>query len=161
MAVMQAQLSTDLLIAGASDVFETMVFMAVEPATDERRIQGPATQGIVSFTGPIEGCLTVCFSDACAAEVAANMLGLSRPNLLSPEMLDDAVGEITNMVMGTVKTATDMFGAVQISTPSIVHGRRLSHELSGRPNRIDAVVMIDDRYPAELSLLWRERFESA
>ena len=52
---------TDALMDGAREVFETMMFMTVEPCTDpEQSIGGTTLLGSITFTGAVEGCLAVC-----------------------------------------------------------------------------------------------------
>jgi CheY-specific phosphatase CheX len=95
----------DALLNGAKEVFETMVFMALEEATEQSPDinNNEALLGTITFKGTLEGCLGVCCSPQCAKAIAANMLGLESSDTLGENDINDAIGEIANMVMGAVK----------------------------------------------------------
>ena len=94
----------DALLDGAREVFETMVFMAMEESSDDTASLGDTTLlGSITFKGDLEGCLGVCCDEPCARTIAANMLGMPAGDELSENDVSDAIGEIANMVMGAVK----------------------------------------------------------
>ena len=121
----------DALLDGAKEVFETMVFMTLEESAEESPdINDEALLGTITFKGNLEGCLGVCCSPQCAKMVAANMLGMESTESLSEGDVNDAIGEIANMVMGAVKSRIqEQVGNVEVSIPSVVQGCRLRNSL--------------------------------
>ncbi len=161
----------DALLDSAREVFETMVFMAMEGAGEDTTSLGETTLlGSITFKGRLEGCLGVCCDESCARTIAANMLGTPSPDELSENDISDAMGEIANMVMGAVKARIQKdVGTIEVSIPSVVQGRelRMGPQLPniavGNPNslgegsgQVKVRVNIEEQYRAEFSLLYRE-----
>ncbi len=148
----------DALLEGAKEVFETMVFMDLEESSEsEQKIEGDTLLGSITFKGNIEGCLAICCGVSCAKTIAANMLGRDPDEEISQDYICDAVGEVTNMVMGSVKSRIqNSIGNINVSIPTVVSGRKLENSLSDGASKILVKVNIDDEYIAEFSLLYRE-----
>jgi chemotaxis protein CheX len=148
----------DALLDSAREVFETMVFMAMEDSRDDSTSLGEASLlGTITFKGSIEGCLGVCCDHACARTIAANMLGMMSPDEVSENDVSDAMGEIANMVMGAVKARIQNdVGSVEVSIPSVVQGRELKNSLGEGSSQVKIRVSIEEQYRAEFSLLFRE-----
>lgn len=146
------------LLESAREVFETMIFMNIsEDSSGGERIQGDTYLGTITFKGDIEGCLGVTFEEGCAKAVAANMLCLEPDAEVSEEDLADAVGEVANMVMGSVKTRLqDEIGAIEISIPSVISGRILKSNVGDCTTKVLTRVKID-AYEGELSFVARSR----
>ena len=150
---------SDVLLDGTKEIFETMIFMDLEPVENQDRdIEGDSLLGSITFTGDLEGCVSICCSTNSAATIAANMLGLDEPEELSEEEVCDAVGEVTNMIMGSVKARpADIAGNVEVSIPSVVSGRSLESTLGEKASRTSVMVSLSEQHIAELSMFWRNR----
>jgi len=148
----------DALLDSAREVFETMVFMALEASGDDTTSLGETTLlGSITFKGHLEGCLGVCCDEACAQTIAANMLGMLSTDELSENDTSDAIGEIANMVMGALKARIqDHVGSIEVSIPSVVQGRELRNSLGEGAGQVKVRVNIEEQYRAEFSLLYRE-----
>lgn len=148
----------EALLKGASEVFETMVFMDLAEALEpDQRIDGWALLGSITFKGAFEGCLTICCNVDCAKTIALNMLALDSYDAVGEEETCDAIGELTNMLMGSVKARLqDEFGNVEVSIPSVVSGRQLQNNLGDRAVKHLIRINIQDEYVAEISLLYRK-----
>jgi chemotaxis protein CheX len=147
----------DALLSGAREVFETMVFMGLEESGEQAAtLTEEALLGTITFKGKLEGCLGFCCALQCAQTIAANMLGMDSPESLREDDINDAIGEIANMVMGALKTRIqDEVGTIEVSIPSVVQGRQLRNSLGEGSER----VLIEgnlEGHAAELSLLYRE-----
>jgi chemotaxis protein CheX len=153
---------SDVLLDATKEVFETMIFMEVEQSSEPvHRIEGDALLGSITFQGGIEGCLGICCDEACARTIAANMLGLDSEDEISKEDFADAIGEVANMVMGSVKTRLHGdVGDVAVSIPTVVSGRQIESSLADGAKRVPVEVSIEGDYTAEICLLWREASES-
>ena len=150
----------DVLLDGAREVFETMVFMALAQADPEDAdLSNVTLLGSITFKGDMEGCLGVCCDETCARTIAANMLGMDGDEV-GEEDVSDAMGEIANMVMGSVKSRIqDDVGAIEVSIPSVVQGRELKKTHGEGTEMVTAKVSIEEEYRAEFSLLFRLRRE--
>ena len=148
----------EALLEGTKEVFETMVFMAVEECPAEQTsVNEPALLGTITFKGRLEGCLGVCCGQTCARAIAASMLGMTSDQDLGEDDISDAVGEIANMVLGAVKSRVqDEVGGIEVSIPSVVQGRELRNSLGDGSQQMRVRVSIEDEHVAELSLLYRE-----
>lgn len=147
----------EAMLAGAAEVLETMAFMALEEADEAANgCEDMTLLGSITFKGGIEGCLGICCGVDCARTMAANMLGTD-PSELPESDVNDAVGEIANMVMGAIKSRVqDHIGNMEVSIPSVVQGRQMKHSLGETAQEVSATVSIEEEYFARLSLLYRE-----
>lgn len=148
---------TEALLEGSREVFETMMFMTVEPCNDVYdAIEGEEILGSITFKGRIEGCLAICCNLECAGEIAINMLGMEPDEELSDEEVEDAIGEVANMILGAVKTRImDQVGDVQVSIPSVVKGSEMTSSMGEGAEEISVLVNIDEHI-AELHLMYRD-----
>ena len=79
---------TEALLAAAKEVFETMIFMDIEKASDqEAKLEGTMFLGTITFKGGIEGCLSIALEEACGVAVAKSMLCMES---------DDEIGDEEN-----------------------------------------------------------------
>ena len=149
---------SDALLSGAKEVFETMIFMSLEKSSEpDRQIQGDALLGSITFKGNLEGCLAICCNVPCAKTIAVNMLGMDASEELDRGEVCDAIGEVANMVMGSIKSRVkSSIGNLEVSIPSVVSGRQLENNLGDGAGKILVEVSIEDEYIAEFSLLYRE-----
>ena len=92
--------------------------------------------------------------------IAINMLAMSPDDQISDDEIKDALGEIANMVMGTVKTAIQSdLQHLQVSIPVVVTGMDLQNSLGEGTQKISVTVTTSDNYIIELTLLYRESRE--
>jgi len=147
-----------MLIESAKEVFETMVFMDLtEAAEPDQNVEGWALLGTITFKGSLEGCMAICCNIPCARAIAMNMLGIDTSEELTEDDTCDAIGEIANMVMGSVKSRLlENVGNLEVSIPSVISGHELRNSLGEGAEKISVKVNIEDEYVAELSLLYRE-----
>jgi chemotaxis protein CheX len=147
----------EALLDGAREVFETMMFMTVDDAVEEgTQIQGEALLGSITFKGGIEGCLAVSCAMDCAKTIAINMLGMEPGEEVDEDETADAMGEVANMVMGSLKTRIlETVGEINVSIPSVVTGNELISSLGEGSAKIDMMVNIDEM-PAKFSLLYKD-----
>lgn len=149
---------SDAIIAGAKEVFETMIFMDIQETSDpDHKIEGNALLGTITFKGTIEGCFAICCNVTCAKTIAANMLGMDQIDDVGEADICDALGEVTNMIMGSIKARIqDSIGNIDVSIPSVVSGIKLQNSLGDGATRVVIKALIEDEYPAELSLICKE-----
>jgi chemotaxis protein CheX len=149
------------LLEGAKEVFETMIFMDLEePSEISGQIEGDSFLGSITFTNNIEGCLAILCSAPCAETIAANMLGVDTPDEITEEGICDALGEVTNMVMGSIKSRLQTDGTeLQVSIPTVTRGQNLASSLGHRASKVFVKVNTEDEHIIEFSFLYRESVE--
>ena len=110
-----------LINDAAQEVFELMVGVKLALADKSGTDHGGVT-AMLGFAGEPCGVFSVrCCWDAAAA-IAGRMLG-SAPQDLPADQVCDALGEICNMVAGSIKTRLSDDGAgCMMSIPSVVRG---------------------------------------
>ncbi len=151
----------EALLSGAKEIFETMIFVNLEETDEtEEIIEGDSILGSITFKGGIEGCLVICCSTPCAQTIAVNMLAMEPNAELSEAEINDAIGEVTNMVMGGVKSRIlEAAGNLEVSIPMVTTGRGLQNSLGDGAIKTLVKVKFENEYTAELSMLYRESSE--
>ena len=118
-----------LLSASITDVFATMFDMeAKSAAVQNLRANGElVVAGSVGFVGAANGMVYIFFGAGFAQELADRFLGSDEPGSSSEEMVNDVVGELSNMVVGGVKSQLcDLGFSCVLTIPSVMRGRNLS-----------------------------------
>jgi len=148
----------EVVFDGAKEVFESMVFLPLEPSDSTEPTPEEATLlATITFTGTLQGHLSVSCSRLAARAIAAGMLCMESADELADEDVVDAMGEIANLVMGSVKTRVQgEVAALDLSIPSVVEGREIKSRPGEGAVRVAVPVMIGSDHPAEFSLLYRQ-----
>jgi len=112
--------------AATSEVFTTMLGMEVSSDGEVTRTEANSpSSGVVSLIG-LAGSWVGTGSLVCSAALACKLSALflmSEFEAVNDEVLD-AVAEITNMILGNVKTTLEeRLGAMGLSTPTVIYGR--------------------------------------
>jgi chemotaxis protein CheX len=84
--------------------------------------------GNVGFVGDVDGIVYLCMSDEFATYAVGEILGMSAAEVefSGPEILKDAIGEVTNMTVGGFKNALcDVGFPCKLTLPTIVRGTNL------------------------------------
>ncbi|TFG89111.1 MAG: chemotaxis protein CheX [Candidatus Atribacteria bacterium] len=146
----------DALVSGAKEVFETMIFIDLVQAAPDQRIQEDSLLASITFQGDIEGCMAICCSMDCGKIIACNMLGMEPCSELSEEEVSDAMGEVSNMVLGSIKARIQKdVGNINVSIPSVVKGRMLENALGAGTSKVVVKFIIDSNQVAEFSLTYK------
>lgn len=146
------------MLDAAREVFETMIFMDIEASADANPpIDGTTLLGSITFRGSLEGCLTICLSEACARVIAANMLGIDNPNEVDEMAIADAIGEVANMTMGSVKhRIQNIYTDIQVSIPTVIAGKQLYPKPGPDFNRSAISTTLDETYPVTFTLFFKQ-----
>lgn len=84
--------------------------------------------GIIGITGDNEGSLSISFSATCICQVVSSMFGETITEV--NEEVEDAVGEITNMISGDARRVLEAKGIVlKAAIPTVIsgHGHTINH----------------------------------
>ncbi len=110
------------------NVLKTMAFTeatAGKPYVKKDQIAGGDVSGIIGITGETEGSLSISFSEPCICYIVSNMFGETITKI--NKEVEDAVGEITNMISGDARRELAEKGLVlQGSIPTVVSGKNHS-----------------------------------
>jgi len=120
--------------ASVQEVFSTMLGLELEDGEARRETTPPQiNEGIVSFIG-LTGSWTGTGSLACSGAMACRLCGLMLATdfpAVNEEVLD-AMAELTNMIVGNVKTdLEEHFGPLGLSIPTVIFGRNFKAKTGG------------------------------
>ncbi len=137
----------ETITRAVQDVFSTMLGQPARPAPppdisedDAIDLASPQVVGTVGFIGAINGLIYLYLDTDFANQCAAHLLGMSTEELadLGDEAVNDAIGELTNMTVGTFKNQlSDRGFPCRLTIPSILRGSRFRIEpISSATRRI-------------------------
>lgn len=116
----------DWLNTSVTDVFSTMFSSEahVAPPLDSHGTTEPLVIGSVGFVGKMNGVVYLGVTAAFARTLTSRMLGMPEAEIEGDEMVNDVIGELSNMIVGSVKSRLCDRGAPCVLTiPSILRGQ--------------------------------------
>ncbi len=119
---------SEQLNANVADVFRTMLSMEAGGAEPVEVGMGgaPLVVSSVGFIGEATGVVYLRFTADFARTLASRMLGMPESEM-ADEMTNDVIGELSNMVVGSVKSQLCDAGLpCRLTIPSILRGKNLS-----------------------------------
>ena len=120
-----------MLKAAVSEVFCKMLKTEVRavPVDSEAMSAEAHIASAVGFIGDMTGVAYLYASSSFANSMTAVMLGMGESEAQGDEMVNDAMGELANMIVGNLKAAMVEKGMSCVLTiPSIVRGSNISIE---------------------------------
>ncbi|MEA3363395.1 MAG: chemotaxis protein CheX [Thermodesulfobacteriota bacterium] len=106
------------------EIFSSMVMLEVTPGEPLKRADNKlvdSISGIIGLAGTIKGMLAIHLPNQAALAITTAFLGMDVDEI--DEDVCDAIGELANMLGGSMKTILDPGGSnVQLSMPSAIHG---------------------------------------
>jgi len=129
------QLIQECIIKSVQSVFRTMAgqdIAFVEQGGAAAALNTASSSeiiGSVGFVGEANGLIYLCLSEEFAKIASSRVLGMSLNEVEAHgnEVIHDAIGEITNMVVGGFKnTLCDLGFPCKLTLPAIVRGHKLS-----------------------------------
>ena len=111
------------------NVIETMAFIKPEVGKpylkNDDFVQGDVS-GVIKITGDSNGTVSVTFNKLCILNIVSNMFGEEMKEINNE--IEDAVGELTNMISGQARKELEKIGKVFHGTiPSVITGK--NHKL--------------------------------
>jgi chemotaxis protein CheX len=129
------ELITGYVHSATADVFGTMLGLDIETLPTRMEGSDPSVDdGVLAFVG-MAGPWTGAGAITCTAEFARTicqaLLG-TEADSVNEEVLD-ALGEVTNMIIGGFKTLIEQHtGLLGLSIPTVVYGRNFTSHSTGR-----------------------------
>jgi chemotaxis protein CheX len=148
-----------LLKEAMTEVFTTMLSLPIEvEEPTDFPADTPLVAASVGFIGEATGVVYIYNTDAFARRVTSRMLGMPEAEIDGHEMVNDAMGELGNMIVGQIKSRLcDRGLSCVLTIPSIVRGQKFSVEpvasttsrktgfqSEGNPLRVEILVKTTD-----------------
>ncbi len=148
---------SEALVSGARDVFETMIYMEVEECSGNYdTVEEPAITSSIDFKGRYCGSLGVTCDIDTAKVIANNMLGTQGTDELKESQINDAMGEVANMVLGSVKAHLfEVIGDVKVTIPRVFNSLSVDNNVGEDAELIETSINLDDSM-ATLTLFYKE-----
>jgi chemotaxis protein CheX len=110
------------------DIWGSVLGIPATSGPETLRVEEPRLTGFVHIQGDWEGTVTVDCPLPLATEAAAAMFGMAVDEL-SKDEIDDALGEITNMTGGGIKSM--LTGSCKLSLPTVIEGKGFTVNVPG------------------------------
>jgi len=112
---------------GVTEFFTTMLSYKIEGGLATPDTQLPKdilhVASAVGFVGELNGVVYIYCCSTFASEITARLLGVKENGVNGNEMVNDAMGELANMVVGQMKAKLQGQGtSCLLTVPSIVRG---------------------------------------
>lgn len=124
---------TKKIVNSTEEVFSKMIPMEIKPETvfqQEESMISTDVMSLVSFTGEHCGIIALFCSKDIALKITSSMLDMEVTEL--DHDTKDAIGEVINMISGTLKNkAHETFGEMHLSLPIVIGGADLTISSSG------------------------------
>lgn len=118
------------MIESAQEIFSTMVMMeiAVEgQCSTETPPLVDSISGVVGLAGKYKGVLAIHLPNSVAMAITSSFLGMDVEEI--NEDVEDAVGELANMLAGDIKTVlSDKGRDIDLSIPTIISGHEYTFQ---------------------------------
>lgn len=122
----------DKIIESTQEIFSSMVMMEVSVSTEavtESSVHSDSITGLIGLAGTYKGVLAIHMPNQVALAVTSSFLGMDVEEINAD--VEDAVGELANMLGGNVKTILSETGRdISLSLPSTIAGQEYSFQLA-------------------------------
>jgi chemotaxis protein CheX len=153
----------ELVTSAVNELFTTMLRMNVQPVPLEPGFGNGETHvaGTVGFVGRLTGVVYVYTTVSFARRITATLLDIPEAEITEDEMINDAMGEMANMVVGHMKSRiADRGMSCVLTIPSVVRGSHFSVEpissteghvasFASGPNRLCIQVLLKPTDPSQ------------
>lgn len=110
-----------LLELSTQEVFALMLGDRLELSLEPGSLQGLDVTAMVGLAGSLCGLLTLRCTSQSASLIASKMLGIDKPG--PNTQMEDAVGEVCNMIAGNFKNKISGLGdGCKLSVPTVITG---------------------------------------
>ncbi|MCP5006965.1 MAG: chemotaxis protein CheX [Planctomycetes bacterium] len=127
-------------IASTQEIFSTMIPMEITPGETFTQNEGDVKENVmslVSFSGEHSGIISLFCSKIIALKITSLMLGMDVTEL--DHDTKDAIGEVTNMIAGSLKNKVHTeLGAMHLAVPVVVGGTDITLSSSSKGRETDS-----------------------
>ena len=129
---------SEKIIESAKEIFSTMVMMEINVNGDQLKKSVPLTEsisGVIGLAGTHKGVLAIHIPNEVAMTITSSFLGMDVDVI--NEDVEDAVGELANMLGGNVKSLLSENGRdIDLSLPSTITGQQYDFQPTSDAERI-------------------------
>jgi len=121
----------ELVTSAVTELFGTMLGMKMlrVPVQAGFGNNEAHVAGVVGFIGKLSGVVYVYTTQSFSHRITATLLGIKDSEIDGSEMVNDAMGEMANMLVGQMKSRlTDRGISCVLTIPSVVRGSQFSVE---------------------------------
>jgi CheY-specific phosphatase CheX len=118
----------ECLWESAKESFATMIMMPIERAEDfDAEFDGVQTVvGSITFSDALQGAVIIKCCSESAENIAKNMLMMEPDEAIEASEVQDAFGEVVNLVIGGFKSRiAESVGSIDISIPMVIEGKEM------------------------------------
>ncbi len=147
----------EYLWESVSESFSTMIMIDLERLEDEDIAQydGLLLAGTITFTGDVEGSLTILSSMGCAKKISRSMLMMEDDDPVNQSEVNDAMGEVANLSLGCLKTRLLNDGReILVSIPTVTKGRKM-RPIMGSGSQRETLFVKAKGYMVEFTLTYK------
>jgi chemotaxis protein CheX len=116
------------IISCTNEVFTTMIPMEIKPDGSffqKEEMISTDLISLVTFTGEHSGIVAIFCTKGIAIDITSNMLGIEATTI--DQDTKDAMGEVANMIAGSLKNKiSETYGEMHLSVPIVIAGNDLS-----------------------------------
>ncbi len=113
------------IVEATTEIFTTMVMMDIVPGfplPNGQKCPGVEVSGMIGLTGALKGMLAIHLPGSVAKTITGNFLGIEVDEI--NEDVQDAIGEMANMLGGSIKGMLSKNGrGIELSLPFTVCGK--------------------------------------
>lgn len=129
---------SDKIIESAKEIFSSMVMMEISVSGDNTSKSEPLVEsisGVIGLAGTHKGVLAIHIPNKVAMAITSSFLGMDVDEI--NEDVEDAVGELANMLGGNVKSILSENGRdINLSLPSTITGQQYDFQPTKEAERI-------------------------
>lgn len=138
---------TQQLMRDVKEIFDTMVglddLLHLPIQIDPVKNFKDCVSSLVGLAGAYNGLVSLHMPSSLAVKATSSMIGMNVTEL--DEDVNDAMGEIANMIAGSFKMHLSKSGLdIHLSTPSVVYGKEYFITLNNNPEQISVRFATDD-----------------
>lgn len=126
------------IIESAKEIFSSMLMMDISPMEEMERETHPLTDsisGVIGLAGTHKGVLAIHLPHRVAIAITSSFLGMDVGEMNSD--VEDAVGELANMLGGNVKAILSEKGRdINLSMPTTISGKHYDYQTNKDAERI-------------------------
>ncbi|MFT5726634.1 MAG: chemotaxis protein CheX [Desulforhopalus sp.] len=126
------------IIDATNEIFSSMVMMEVTVKGDIQSTLAPlenSITGVIGLAGTHKGVLAMHFPKPVAMAITGSFLGMDVDEI--NEDVEDAVGELANMLGGSVKSILSAKGRdIDLSLPSVISGENYDFQPTREIERV-------------------------
>ncbi|RPH41520.1 MAG: chemotaxis protein CheX [Desulfobulbaceae bacterium] len=120
------------IIESTQEIFSSMVMMevtALDESVTEGSVHTQSITGLIGLAGTYKGVLAIHMPNEVAMAVTSSFLGMDVEEINAD--VEDAIGELANMLGGNVKTILSESGRdINLSLPSTISGKEYNFQLA-------------------------------